>query len=84
VVELYEHQRYFPVVGWSTNLFPTDPEEWQDQNGNKTTKEAIQNTMPSGMFLPTCVSFIVIVTIASLLIYYHVIFYMGDRLAMVK
>lgn len=48
VVELYEHQRYFPVVGWSTNLFPTDPEDWTDQFGNKATKETIQSTMPAG------------------------------------
>lgn len=30
----YENQRYYPVVGWSRNLFPNDPPPWSDNEGN--------------------------------------------------
>ena len=33
VVDCYENQRYYPVIGWSSRLLPTDRPAWSNEDG---------------------------------------------------
>lgn len=47
-VELWETQRFMPVVGWGKKRLPTDRPEWADGHGKyPTTREAITNRIPA-------------------------------------
>jgi len=35
LVECYENQRYYPVVGWSSRLLPTDRPSWSNDEGTQ-------------------------------------------------
>ena len=35
LVECYENQRYYPVVGWSSRLLPTDRPNWSNDEGTQ-------------------------------------------------
>ena len=35
LVECYENQRYWPVVGWSSRLLPTDRPNWSNEEGTQ-------------------------------------------------
>ena len=47
-VELWETQRFMPVVGWGKKRLPTDRPEWADRTGkHATSREAISNKIPN-------------------------------------
>jgi hypothetical protein len=37
-VQLYEHQRFYPLGGWSYKTFPSDPPFWSTPSGVRLTK----------------------------------------------
>lgn len=43
-----ENQRYYPVVGWSTKLLPTDCSSWCNEDGKKLTKDEAEKQLPAG------------------------------------
>ncbi len=45
--EVYENQRFYPIVGWSSKMMPHDPPAWSDRSGLRyKPKEMYSNNNP--------------------------------------
>lgn len=47
-VSCFENQRYYPVIGWSSKLLPTDRPAWSDDEGKAITKDKLDTQLPAG------------------------------------
>eukprot|EP00755_Sulcionema_specki_P021014 Sspe_Gene.12885::Locus_4420_Transcript_1_1_Confidence_1.000_Length_11390::g.12885::m.12885/K19525/VPS13A_C; vacuolar protein sorting-associated protein 13A/C len=49
VVEVFENQRSYPFVGFTSKLLPTDRPAWSDRSGkHNRTKESMERDLPEG------------------------------------
>lgn len=54
--EAYECERYYPLIGWSKSLLPTDPGAFTDCGGNKVSAELFRKNNKPAFPLAKCIN----------------------------